>query len=266
MKKKAIVLLVTIGFIAIITAIILQTVAISKSSLDDLMSLKRQNQMMLLINDAKKILENKDLVDYLTENETKIPIQDQKSGLSLTFSCVSLKTRFDLDKLLNCPKTECKNIIIDYANKHDLGSDTFFYELLKKHKINSLNDLKKIKELYLADTRDFYIENITKDDFEKYFFVSDLNISYAKDYKYAPSKDICKLFDLSDDDQGCKSRFQTIIKNFIPPKGKKTSTKQTNIKNLIKCKINLYNGSQENGAVFKYDTNKKEIVSIDEFF
>jgi len=222
--------------------------------------------MMSLVMDAKKILENKDLVDNLTENETKIPIQDEKSGLSLTFSCVALKGRFDLFKLLKCPKTECKNIIMDYANKHELGSDSFFYELLKKYKMNSLNDLKKIKELYLSDTRDFYIENITKEDFEKYFFISDFEILYPKDYKYTPSQEICKLFDLSSDDEECKNKFKTIVQNFIPQKGKKTSTNQTNIKDLIKCKINLYNGPHENSAVFKYDTKKKEIVSIDEFF
>lgn len=263
MKKKAIVLLVTIGFIAIITAIIMQTVSISKSSLDGLMSLKRQNQMMVLINDAKKILENKELVDYLTKNETKIPIQDQKSGLSITFSCIALKNRFNLTKFVDSNNT-CKQVVKDFASSHDLGSEDTFFNLVKSMK--NIQDLKKIKEDYLAETRDFFIENITDEKFEKVFFVSDLNTTISNNIDTNASEEICKLLNVSDED--CKKKFENILKNCLPRArtSDANSTNQTNIKNLIKCKINLYNGSQENGAVFKYDTNKKEIVSIDEFF
>ncbi len=264
LKKRAIVLLVTVGFIAIITAIIYQTVAISKKSFDDLMSLKRQNQLMLLVIDSTKMIDsmNKEYLDEFLKSETQIPFQDEKSGLSLTFSCISLKTRFNLDKLISCKKNECKNVIYDYAKSKELGSESFFYELLKKHKMNNLNDLKNIKELYLADTRDFYIENVNQEDFEKYFFISDLNISSKKDFMPIPTQEICKLFELENDESSCKKKFHNITKNFYSSK----TNNQNNIKDLIKCKINLYNGPYKNGSVFKYNIKTKKIVSIDEFF
>ncbi len=263
MKKKAIVLLVTIGFIAIITAIIMQTVSISKSSLDDLMALKRQNQLMLLMDDATKMIDSmdKEYLDEFLKSEQEIPIQDDKSGLSLTFSCIALKNRFDLTKLLKSSKSECTQVVKDFATYYELGSEDFFFKLLKQSDIATLQGLKKIKEDYLADTRDFYIENITKDKFEKVFFISDFNTTGYKEIDTNPSEDICKILNESDD---CKLKFENKIKRCF--KNDSNSTNQINIKNLIKCKINLYNGSHENRAVFKYDIKKKEIVSIDEFF
>ena len=264
MKKRAVVLIVTIGFIAILTALILQTVSISKTTLDDLMIVKRQNQLMLLMQDSIKIINqmNNDFIDAFVESEEELPIQDEKSGLSLTLSCSYLKSKFDLNKLIKCNNQQCKNIIIDFAKKYELGSESYFLELLQKnYPFPTLKKINKIKEIYLDETRDFYINKITPKEMAKYFFVIDANTTTTIS-DLEPTSSVCELLDMKENKDECKKKFQKTVKLYI----ENNQTNQNNIKDLIKCKINLYNGDYTNSVIFKYNKPKKKIVSIDEFF
>jgi len=259
LKKRAVVLLITIAFITVITAIVYETMAISKSSLDDVMLLKRQNQLMSLVLDTKKMIKqmDSDILDEFLNSNQKLPLQDEKSGLSLSLSCSSLKSKFDLNKFLSHSETENYRIFKNnFLDRYELSSD--FWQFLKANTpFPTLKKIEVIKDEYIKNYEDFSINKITQDELAKYFYVSDLNITINPN-DLEPSNAICEMLDNIE----CKEKF----KNMVKIVRRNNQNNQINIKNLIECKINLYNGDNINSVIFKIDKQNNKIVSIDEFF
>ncbi len=282
MKKKAVVLLVTLGFIATITAIVLQTVSISKKSLDDLMGIKRQNQLMLVLKDSTKIIDTinqKGMLEYFLDQDIP-PFSDKKSKLTFSFTCKNLSNRFDINKLLDCKSYQCKEVFLNYAKENNLDDEDFFYKLLKNRKKNmphkklvNFVDIQKIKDIYLKEVQDFDIEKITKSNFYDVFYFLDKDSSDTNTTAQPESK-VCKILGYEKVGDDCTNNFHLIIKNYPKPYKKQNTRKSKNseknklfyTKNLIECKINLYNGDIVDEAIYKYDIKTKKIVGIDEFF
>jgi len=271
LKKKAVVLLITIAFITVITAIVYETMAISKSSLDDVMLLKRQNQLMSLVLNTKKMIKqmNSDVLDEFLNSNQNLPLQDEKSGLSLSLSCFALKSKFDLNKFLKHSENEDYRIFKNnFLDKYELSTD--FWQFLKANTpFPTLKKIEIIKDEYIKNYEDFNINKITQDELAKYFYVSDLNITINSNDLEKPSDAICELLDNVDDTE-CEKKFKSMVRivRRVRENNQTNRNNQINIKNLIECKINLYNGDNINSVVFKFDRQDKnnKIVSIDEFF
>jgi len=296
LKKKAVVLLITLGFIAVITALVMQTVSLSKSSFDDLMSIKNQNQLSLYMLNLTNLLQSQnesDIKDYLVD-QGDIPIFDEKSGVNISISCRSLDKRLNLNKLLSCDKEECDDVIKTYAKELELADDDYFLALLKDTVAPQKNQerrsgskiilddktfsdgciltyktIEQIQEKYFAEVRDPNIFKIKKDEFLDMFYLLDLRVKDSNES--SPSDRLSQALGCLENDDSCQKEFLKInnsLKNITNCAGSENNqTIQT--KYLIQCKINIYKGDESHSVVFKYNLDKKakkRVVSIDEFF
>jgi len=295
MKKKAVVLLITLGFITVITVLIMQTVTLSKSSLDDLTKVKTQNQLMLYMTNVTKLLKNQkadDIRDYLLDQE--IPVFDEKSGVNLTVKCQALDDKLNLNRLLSCNNTKCDEIIKRYAKDKELADEDYFLALLKDTVapleagerragsrividdktfsdgcILNYKTIKQIQDKYYQELKDPNIYKINKDEFLDIFYLSDLKLKDGNNSE--PNDAVSKVLGCYENDDACQKEFNNI--NNSLKKITRCSTSKNNqtiqTKDLIQCKVNLYTGDESHSIVFKYNLNhkaKKRVVSIDEFF
>ena len=105
--KKAIVLMITLGFIAIITALVLYTLSISKKSFDVVSLIDAQNQFSLAFKDFDRILvqnskavKDADSLEMLLAASTIPPVTEPKTGLTLGFEMRSKMKRLNLNAIL----------------------------------------------------------------------------------------------------------------------------------------------------------------------
>lgn len=293
MQRKAVVLLITLGFIAIITMLVLHTVSLTKQSFDELLDIKAENQMMLLITNFEDILKKQNAKDFRDNfMDQDIPIIDSKSGLNVTVHCKDLTTRFNLNKLLSCiiktNNTQCAKPIVNYLDKKELSDYYLFLEMLKDtydidHKeglggselaiedmdfqegnITSFKTISKIKDEYFKLLKDPKVLDITKEDFEKVFYFYE-EIYKDNNLTTPPNQEVCLSLGYEESNQECQDSFNTVVNS---SNSKPYDTNKT--KSLIQCSIKLYNGDNINQTTFKYnlsDKNKeKKLESIDEFF
>jgi len=293
LKKKAVVLLMTLGFIGIITVLVLQTLSLSKKSFDELMDVKSQNQLLVYFENLQDILKNQtveNLKDVLLD-QGQIPISDEKSGVNISFSCKALDSRIDLN---SCVKSkECREIIKEYAKKNNLADSDFFVALLQDTVdpkegeermsgsriiiddksfsdgcIVSFKTIQKIKDKYFHQIRDPKIYNIKEDDFLDVFYLSDKKLDHESN-ETEPS-DSVKLY-LDCYEKECQDKFAKINLSLNKTTSCKNSENNQSIqtKYLIQCNISQYIGDKTHTIVFKYNmqkNTKKRVVSIDEFF
>ncbi len=293
----------TLGFIAVLTALILQTVSISKSSFDDLMDIKIQNQELVFMQDLINIInkfEPKDFKDNFVDKEA-IPVMDDKSGLNLTISCISMGKRFNLNQLLLCKKDKsdiCDNVIREFAKKYELADGDYLLALLKDTvnfhdnerasgsrisfydktfsdgKIINYKTITQIEDYYYHELKDENIYKISKEDFLNVFYLFDQKTD-NNNTDATPTFEVCDILGFKDDKESCKTEFNKINKSIKPTLKEETKSKankknhpfQTN--NLIQCTVNYYKGDETHSIVFKYNlgkNSKKRVVSIDEFF
>ncbi len=104
--KKAIVLMMTLGFIAIITALVLYTLSISQKSFLTVSSIDVQNQFSLAFKDFNKILKEitKDIkkpeeLDMLLGMDIP-PLTEPKTGITVGFEMDSYMKKINLNALL----------------------------------------------------------------------------------------------------------------------------------------------------------------------
>ncbi len=105
--KKAIVLMLTLGFIAIITALVLYTLSIAQKSFDVVAMIDAQNQYALGFKDFDKLLQENtkevkdaDTLDMLLSASTIPPITEPKTGLTVGFEMRPLMRRLNLNAIL----------------------------------------------------------------------------------------------------------------------------------------------------------------------
>ncbi len=290
MVKKAVVLLITIGFIGILSALILQTVTISKSSFDELINIKEENQLILLLKDIDNILKKQkaqDIKQYFIDQT--IPIIDKKSGLNMTINCIDLNNRLDLNKLLKCKEDSCKEVVLKYLDTKELDDSEYFYKLLrdisKKSDNNEFMDdevyqgdivnfvsIQKVKDKYLKQIRDARVEKITKEDFKQVFYFFDKKTKESNISEKIKSLPSCKLLGfISEDSDECieyLNNIKNVLNKKVNPK-KSKSKKVIQTKDLVECSLKLYQEDNIHQIIFKYNLSSKsknKIVSIDESF
>ena len=289
----------TLGFIAVLSALIFQTVSISKSSFDDLMDIKVQNQELILMDDLINIINKFDAKDFKDNfvDQDPIPVMDEKSGLNLTIECQSLDKRFNLNQLLMCKKDICNNVIREFAKKYELVDEDYLLALLKDTvnfhdnerasgsrisfydktfsdgKIINYKTITQIEDYYYHELKDENIYKIKKEDFLNVFYLFDKKLD--GNVTSSPTDEVCEVLGFKDDKESCKTEFikinssikKTLNKGTKSKASKKNHPIKTN--NLIQCTVNYYKGDESHSVVFKYDLDKKSkkrVVSIDEFF
>jgi len=292
MKKKAVVLIMTIGFIGVLSALILQSVSISKSSLDDLVEIKTQNQQLAFLKDFSDVIGQYSAEDFkdVFVDKIDLPVYDSKSGINLLFSCKALENRLDLNRLLRLGKPNYDDFVREFLSKYELADSEFFLALLKDtvsvrgdesvsgSKIalydKSFSDgslvtyksIEQMQEYYYKEIRDKNIFNMTKKDFLDVFFLLDEKKVFIKS---VATQKMCDRIGFKDDLEGCKKaveEYDKSIKKSLKKatKSKRNDNNQTNqTKDLIQCDMM---DSQNHGLVFKYDLKNKKLVSVDEFF
>ncbi len=147
--KRAIVLMITLGFIAIITALVLYTLSISKKSFDAVALIDAQNQFSLSFKDFDQILtqntkmiKDPDTLDLLLASSTIPPLTEPKTGLTLGFEMRSEMKKINLNALLvqlakaegNCDLNETTELLCRPLNRffdqYDIRDKRTMYDLL----------------------------------------------------------------------------------------------------------------------------------------
>ena len=211
--KKGIVLLMTLGFITVITAMILWSVSISKKRFDRVIGIDAQNQFNIIFSDFSKILKKG---DFNSSDKLNMllsicfpPVMDSKSGMGVGFCAKSMMDRLNINYMLDTIVSSDKNstkakmakyyqsAIIKYLSNKELSDPFIFLSLLldsvdldhneratqseiaeeepnfREGKIYDFEQFKKIEDYYYKMTLDSSIYKIDKEDLESYFYFGD---------------------------------------------------------------------------------------------
>lgn len=214
--KKAIVLLMTIGFIAIISALVLISLSISKKSFDQAVYIDAQNQFSVVFKDFVKILnsnsqnvKNEDDLFMLLSFSMPAMIEP-KTGVEVGFLLESqmgkLNINYMLDQIVKDVNDEnasyikeplmrffdqfelketatLLDILIDTIDKDDLERGAYT-ELaaedfdFREGRIYSFRHLKKIFDHYYRYSYDPNVYRIEKDIWDETFYFGDTNSSH----------------------------------------------------------------------------------------
>ena len=211
--KKGIVLLMTLGFIAVITAMIFWSVSISKKRFDRVGGIDSQNQFNIIFSDFSKVLKKG---DFNSSDKLNVllsicfpPIVDAKSGMGVGFCAKSMMDRLNinymLDTIISSEKNSSKELgakyfqgaIAKYLSTKELSDPYLFISILldtidldqierstnseiseedqdfREGRIYDFNQFKKIEDQYYKITLDSSVYTIDKEDFERYFYFGD---------------------------------------------------------------------------------------------
>lgn len=213
--KKAIVLLMTIGFITIISALVLISLSISKKSFDQVVYLDAQNQFSVVFKDfvnilrtnSEKIKTSDDLEIFLLFSMP--PLREPESEIEVGFLIESQMGKLNINYILNQIATDINGTKKEYLERPllnfftmsklkepqvllDIIYDTFdkddmergaYSEIasvdfdFRQGKIYNYNHLSKIFDRYLETSRDSNIYNIDKTLWEETFYYGDINVT-----------------------------------------------------------------------------------------
>ncbi len=107
--RRAVVLLITLGFIAMITALVLYQVTLSKETFDQVAQIEAENQFNVAFADMTGLIRtlrtNKELNDseklsILLDDFTLPPLTEPKSGLTIGFETRSYMNRLNINAML----------------------------------------------------------------------------------------------------------------------------------------------------------------------
>ena len=135
--KKGIALLLTLGFIAILSALIAFVLSLTNRVYDEVNSVHIKNQSSILFSDVKKLLDSysdqiendNDLTNFLRGAP---PFYDTKSKLGLNVEITPLNNRININSILIDKKTD-KNLIQFLRNvceKYNILDPNFFISLI----------------------------------------------------------------------------------------------------------------------------------------
>lgn len=156
--RKAIVLMMTLGFIAVITALILWSVSISKSRFDKVVALEAENQFSIIFKDFTKLIDslelnNSDILMPLIAYPPLPAIAEEKTKIGFGFDIESYMDKLNINYIIN-------SLVIHEANV----TNPHHVELL----IRPLNKFFSFYELSSPEILiDFFLDTIDKDDFER---------------------------------------------------------------------------------------------------
>ena len=147
--KNAIVLMMTLGFIAIITALVLYSLSISKKSFDAVALIDAQNQFLLSFKDfdqiltqSTKMIKDANTLDLLLASSTIPPLSEPKTGLTIGFEMRSQMKKINLNALLvqlakaegNCDLNQTTELLCRPLNRffdqYEIRDKRTMYDLL----------------------------------------------------------------------------------------------------------------------------------------
>jgi len=211
--KKGIVLMMTLGFIAVITAMILWSLSITKSRFDKVAQIDAQNQFAIVFKDFSALIKKFDInstekLDMFLSIDFPAIIEE-KTKIGLGFTSSSLMDKLNINYMLNSMVDSETNstkatealyfrralekffrsyelsdpytmisILEDCIDSDDVErasySEIVSYDFdYRQGKIYSFEQFSKIKDYYYKSTRDPNIFNITKENFESLFYFGD---------------------------------------------------------------------------------------------
>ena len=209
-ERRGIVLLMTLGFIAVITALILWSVSISKSRFDKVVSIDNENQFSLIFKDFTKSITQLDInSSEMLEIFLRLyiyPLPEEKTGIGLGFESQTLMDKLNINYILSSLVNHETNssgayqdpylrrplekffasfelsdpflmvdILLDCIDRDDLERGSFTEIVLedfdfRQGKIYNFEQFEKIKSAYYKSSRDENIFKITKEKFENVFY------------------------------------------------------------------------------------------------
>jgi len=156
-QRNGIVLMMTLGFIAVITALILWSVSISKTRFDKIVEIDAENQFSLVFKDFSKLLRS---FDMNNSDELAIflamdlpPLAEEKTHVGLGFHPDSLMDKLNI------------NYIVNTLVKHETNTTKAYQDVYLRRPLE-----KFLEQFELSDTLtmiDFLLDTMDKDDFER---------------------------------------------------------------------------------------------------
>ena len=282
--KKGIALLITMGFITVLTGIIAYMFSITGGIFDEAIKVDAKNQRTILLKDIKNILDSKvndvkDSDDLSTFLLGMPPFYDKKSDMSLHIELQYLSNKVNINSLLIKNK-EDKNIIEFLKNiseTYNILDITFFIALLEdsideddvsrqtlseisreniqfsNSRIVSMSHFKKIVDYYVEITKD---TNILSIPWEKLIYFGELEKSVVDCDKM--SKELINAFRLSIEDfSGCVDLENNESKEIAQKFNLAAFDKKSNLYMLVKV---LYQVSSfQDDISFVYDMKTKTV-------
>ncbi len=185
--KKAIVLLMTIGFIALISALVLVSLSISKRSFDEVVYLQARNQFSVVFKDFIMILNNNtakikkvEELNYFLDEVPDIPpiLAEPKTGVTIGFEKMSQMGKLNVNYLLDQIRLDVNGTKIEDLERP-------FHNYFSRFSLKS-------PRLLL----DIFVDTIDKDDMERGAYSEiaseDYDFREGKIYSYNHVK---KIFD-----------------------------------------------------------------------
>ncbi len=209
-SRHGIVLMMTLGFIAVITALILWSVSISKSRFDKVVEIDAENQFSIVFQDFTKLITQFDINSSdalsLFLSMDLPPIMEEKTKIGLGFSATSMMDKLNINYILASlvdHETNTKgayqdpylrrplekffrkfelsdpftmiDFLLDTVDKDDLERANFSEIAtedfdFRQGKIYNFEHFKKIREYYYKSTHDENVFKITREEFERYFY------------------------------------------------------------------------------------------------
>ena len=215
MKRKAIVLLMTIGFITLISALVLISLSISKRSFDEVAYLGARNQFSVVFKDFVTLLEKNSENVKTPENLDMLlsfflpAMVEPKTGIEFGFDVESkmgkLNVNYLLDQMVLDVNDENRTILekpfFNYFSNYDIRDKQLLLNIMidtvdkddsergayseiaaedfdfRQEKIYSYNHLNKIFEHYYKTSNDANIYKVNRDYWDELFYFGDTNKS-----------------------------------------------------------------------------------------
>jgi len=290
MKKKAIILLITIGFITMMSALILVSVNIFNTSIEDVYKLENRNRFNVLFMDIVSIL-NKKVKDINSSDNldeflgSYPPLYDKKSKLSISIEIEPKLGKLNINNLYYKHKVDfaMKAFLQKVFLRYEIADGDLFERLLldtidndeeergasteivlkdynfKNGKIENKKHFDKIVDYYIEITHD---ENIKKVPWDDLIFFGERDKKYILDcYNITPSlKAVLFGIEEGEAELDCEALFQTGVSAFNYGKFKK------GIDYPVTCFVYFDFDKEREQVKFDYDLKTHKVSNIEKYF
>jgi len=287
MKKKAIILLITVGFITMMTALIFVSVNIFDTSIESVYKIENRNRFNALFTDIVAILDKK-VKDITTSSKLDEflgaypPLSDSKSGLSISIEVEPKVNKININNLYYKHKVDfvTKAFLEKVFLKYEVADGDFLYRLFldtidrdesergaqteivlkdfdfKNGKIENKKHLDKILDYYISVTGDKSVKEIP---WEKLIFFGERDKKYILDCDRMEPELVETLFGervrIS-----CEDLQKAGISAFNYSPFKK------GVDYPVTCKVYFTFKDREERVKFDYDLKTHKVSNIEKYF
>ncbi len=287
MKKKAIILLITVGFIAMMTALIFVSVNIFDDSIKGVYKVENRNRFNVLFRDILAILDKKvkDVTDARKLDEflgVYPPFSDPKSGLSVSIEIEPKVNRININNLYYKHRVDfvTKAFLEKVFLKYEVADGDFLYRLFldtidndenergaqteivlkdydfRNGKIENKKHLDKILDYYISITKD---DSVKKIPWSKLIFFGERDKKYILDCDRMEPELVETLFG-ERERISCEDIQKAAISAFNYAPFKK------GVDYPVTCKVYFAFGDQEEKVKFDYDLKTHKVSNIEKYF